>query len=232
MKDFLTKNFKYVIIFLIALAAVIYFVLKEKQVARISANLTKLQLSYELLRQDRDVLKRQGDSLQAENKKIQQQKDSINKVQQYEKLQLAFLIQKHKKQIDSLLNVPNDTIYVRLQPIYPRPAQEPLQYPFSGTQIRGIYSTALSYPRLQNEYGLQTTQLNTCNDLNKKFQESENNYKAQIVNLNKSIVDCDKQVGVKDQELKLTQKQLKARTFWSWVEKGAIIAVGAYAIIK
>jgi hypothetical protein len=230
--DFLTKNIKTITIVLLVIIFLVYGISRERRIARISAELATLKVIDDEIKKDRDSLNIQNKLLVIENKGIKHKIDSLKELLNRETIQLAIVIKKHKKEIDSLLNVPNDTIYVRLQPIYPNPAQEPLKYPFSGTQIRQIYTTAINYPMLQNEYGLQTGQLNTCFELNKKYEDSESNLWSQIDNLNKNISYADQQINNRDQQLKLTQKQLKRKTFWNWTFKGAAVAIGVYAILK
>jgi hypothetical protein len=230
--DFLKKH----ILLGIALLALIVFILLatklERQFIKTSADLVALQIADQALQRNRDSLQVYNIRLREENKRIQHEKDSIKILQSRQKAYLAYVIKKHKQEIDSLLNVPNDTVYVRLQPIYPNPEEEPLIYPFSGTQIRQIYSTALSYPRLQKEYYLQGNILIGCGELNKKYEASETNYKVQIENMNKNIVACDQQLGIRDQELGITQKQLRQKTFWGWVFKGTTIIFGTIAVLK
>jgi hypothetical protein len=110
--------------------------------------------------------------------------------------------------------------------------EEPLIYPFAGGQVRQIYATAVSYPRIQKEYTLQTSLLQSCNNLNKSYLDSEKNYKAQVDNLTKNIAMCDNQLVNKDQQLKNTQKQLNRKSFWNWVYKAAGIALAGVVIFK
>lgn len=230
--DFLKKHILLCIAFLALVVFIILATILERQVIKTSADLVALQIADQALQKNRDSLQVYNIRLREENKRIQHEKDSIKILQSRQKVYLAYIIKKHKQEIDSLLNVPNDTVYVRLQPIYPSPAEEPLIYPFSGSQIRQIYSTALSYPRLQKEYYEQGNILISCGDLNKKYEASESNYKAQIENMDKNIVACDQQLGIRDQELGITQKQLRQKTFWGWFFKGTTIIFGTIAVLK
>lgn len=232
--DFLKANKWYIAAILAIIIIIIYVVYRERVIADYATRYTKDQTIIAGLQQDRDDYKLENEALKKENQKIQHDKDSISIAKDKQERQLRALIAKHKHEIDSLLSVtiPNDSVYALLQPFYPNPDSEPLEYPFAGSQIRSIYYTTISYPRLKSEYSLQTLLLGSCNALNKKYQDSELNYKAQIDNMTKNIAACDKQLGLKDDQLKITSRKLKNRTFWSWVEKGAIIAIGGYAILK
>lgn len=230
--DYLKRN----ILLIIALVALIVFVIIATNLAKkllvTSSDLVALRIADDALRVNRDSLQVQNIRLRETNKLIQHEKDSIKRLQDQQKSYLAYVIKKHKEEVDSLLSIPNDTVYVRLQPIYPSPAEEPLVYPFSGSQIRQIYSTAVSYPRLQQEYLLQGNILISCGELNMKYEASENNLKAQIENLDQNIAACDEQLGIRDKEIEITQKQLKQKTFWSWVFKGTTIIFGTIAALK
>jgi cell division protein FtsL len=230
--DFLKNNKMLLLLIAVTIIAIISMSIGIKTIQKRAADLAKLQVQNEMIQADRDNLAAENTKLKLEAFQIQKEKDSIIIAKSKQEAYYKAIIKKHEKEIDSLLNVPNDTIYVRLQPIYPNLDQEPLAYPFSGGQIRQIYSVALSFPRLQDEYKLQTIILNTCNTLNKEYQVSEGNYKQQIDNLNKNIAACDNQVIIKDKELKLTQKQVKRKSFWNNVYKGGIIVLGTLAVLK
>jgi len=230
--DFLKKNAKYFSILLITIVVIGYVVIREFRIITMTEEKLKLELRIDELQGQRQALVDENSLLIKEKEKIAREKDSIILIQEKQRKELEQLKIKHKKEIDSLLNIPDDTVYVRLQPIFPNYDNQPLIYPFSGNQIRQIYNTALSYPMLEKEYGLQSNLLLTCNNLNKKFEASEANYKAQVDNLNKQISNCDQQAGLKDSQLKITQKQLNRKTFWNWTQKGLIVAIGTIAIIK
>lgn len=174
------------------------------------------------------ILIQERDLQIAENNKLKAQEDSIKKEKDKQAAYYEYVIRKNKQKIDSLMNIPDDTVFIRLQPIFPNTAQEPLKYPFSGSQIRQVYSMALSYPALKQEYGLQTTMLNTCDLLNKKYEQTELNYIAQINNLGSQVGIANTQLGEKDKQIKITEKQLNRKTFWNWTQKWVIVA----AVIK
>lgn len=230
--EFLKKNAKYLIILLVAIAVIVYSVIRESRIITMTEEKVKLELRIDELQNQRQALVDENEALIQEKEKISREKDFILLIKEQQEKELEKIKIKHKKEIDSLLNIPDDTVYVRLQPIYPNYDNNPLKYPFSGSQIRQIYTTAISYPMLQKEYSLQSTLLTTCNTLNKTYEASEANYKAQVDNLNKQISNCDQQIGLKDSQLKITQRQLNKKTFWNWTQKGLIVVITTIAIFK
>lgn len=232
--DFVKKNLLYFILLLIVAVVIFYGISRERAIIRLASELAKKDFMFDELQKDRDSYKAEAEKLKKGYDGIVKERDSVLAVKVVKEKELEYVKKKHRRQIDSLLNknISNDTVYLRLQPIYPIPGYEPLLYPFSGSQIRQIYSTAVSYPRLQVEYELQSGLLNTYNDLNKKYQLSEKNLLKQVENLNNSLKTCDEQITIRSEQLKLKQKQLKRKKFWNWTYKGAVIVIGGYAILK
>jgi hypothetical protein len=130
---------------------------------------------------------------------------------------LDVLIQKHKREIDSLTNIPADTVYKRLQVIYPNFDGSDLRFPFSESQIKPIYNTALSYPMLTKEYSLQGKTLNTCLDLNKNYENGILNLNSQVSNLQENIKKADEQIGSYKGKVDIMGRQLSKKTFWNRV---------------
>lgn len=230
--NFLKKNWKYILGLLVVILIIGYTVIRELRIVAVAEEKLKLELRINELETQRDQIIAENSNLIKENKQITHEKDSIIVMKDRLEKDMQVLKKKHKHQIDSLLNIPDDTVFVRLQPIFPNYDGDPLKYPFSGSQIRQIYTTAISYPMIQQEYGLQAKQLLTCNSLNKKYEESEVNYKAQVENLNKQIGNCDTQLGIKDTQIKKSQKQLNRKTFWNWTQKGGLVIIATLFILK
>jgi hypothetical protein len=230
--DFIKAHLPYFIMAIMIILLIVYFVLSVRHISNLAAEYAKLETTNEAITKDRQFLEKENTKLQKEKKIIQHAQDSIIAVQGKQAIQLAQMIKKHKHEIDSLtsLTIPEDSIYKRLQPIYPNYDNDPLNYSFGGCQIRDIYSTAVEYPRIKKEYGLQTNLLQTCNNLNGKYRDSENNYQAQIGNLNKNIADANQQYGIINDQLKLKQKELNHKNFWNWTYKGGLIALAAKII--
>jgi hypothetical protein len=232
--DFLKKNIKSALIVIGAIVLLIWLGILVGRLKSMAAKMSSLTTSDQIITRDRDSLLAENIRLKAIQSIIKHEKDSIIVIKEQKEAQLQALIRKHHREIDSLVNplVPNDSVFARLQPIYPNVDHEPLNYPFAGTQVRQIYSVAVSYPRIQKEYTLQTSVLQSCNALNTKFRDSELNYQKQIDNLTKNISACDQLVKNKDQEVKLTKKQLGQKTFWNWTYKAAALVLAGFVILK
>ena len=230
--DFIKKNWSIVAIVCLIIGFMIYASSREKQIANDAAEKARLRQQVANEYAKRTQIQLENIVLEAERDKLKEQRDSVKAAQDKQQAYYEAEIRRHKAEIDSLMNIPNDTIFVRLQPIFPNFDQGPLLYPFSGSQIRQIYHTAISYPRLQKENDLQKDLLATCINLNNEYEKSEENFNAIIDNLNKNIESCDKQLSLKDDELKITERQLSRKNFWNWTQKGIIAAAVTFIILK
>ncbi|MDD5565037.1 MAG: hypothetical protein PHQ91_15095 [Thermoanaerobaculaceae bacterium] len=232
--DFLKKNWFTLTLILAVILLVIFYTIGQKAKTKLIAGNAVLSAQNVMIQAGRDSLSAENKKLKSENVVIQHEKDSISLAKRKAEVQLAQMIRIHKREIDSLTNkdVPNDSLYGRLQPIYPNIDEEPLIFPFAGGQVRQIYATAISYPRIQKEYTLQTSILQGCNALNGRFAESEKNYQKQVDNLTKNIAAADEMIGNKDKQIKNTQKQLNRKTFWNWTYKAAAAALAAILIFR
>lgn len=232
LKEFVQKNLANII-----LAAIIFVLLlllsnRQAQVIKKASELASLQTQFQGLWGEREGLKLEIEDLSLKNEKLLKNIDSLGAVQEEEKKLLAETIQRHEREIDSLLDVPDDTVYVRLQPIYQNINQEPKVYPFSGTQIRQIYFTAVSYPRLVTEYSAQTKILEDCGALNEQHELAEKNYSEQVALLRADIEKCDEQIAIKESQLSIKEKQAKNKDLWNWIYKGLVVALGVCAVTK
>lgn len=184
------------------------------------ANNARIDLEYRLkkLRIDYSAIGKANDSLKLSLKKSQRE--------------LSELIKTHAKEIEELLKVPNDTIFVRLQPLYPNYDNTLLQYPFSGSQIRGIYSTAISFDRVKQEYSLQTKSLNSCLTLNDGFEKGITNLNLQVTNLQDNVNNCDLQIKNYDRQITTLNKQVTKKTFWNRTLVGGIAVAVLVVVLK
>jgi len=219
------KNIKYFIMFFVAVLLVSVIGIKQCQVKHLTEKINSLEVTNFGLNQDRQTLELLLKGLQNEYDKIENSNDSLKGVLAKYQLELILLKKKHQKEIDSLLNVniPNDTVYNRLGLIYPNFDGTILEYPFSGSQIRKIYSTAISYPMIQQEYTLQGKSLNTCLILNKGYETGIVNLNSQIVNLQDNINKADLQIKNYDKEVGILKRQISRKGFWN---KAMIVATG------
>ena len=230
--EFIKKHLQTVLIIILCILLVSIYSIKQNQVARFAAKVATLQADYDAMNNDRKQLEIERDKLILEGLKQQRRIDSISNVLTVKKKELSDLIKQHAQEIAELTNVPPDTVYLRLTDIYPNYDTEPLKYPFAASQITQIYSTALSYPRLQQEYSLQTNILSSCNDLNVKYKESESMLKAQIDNCLKDVGIANSQIDNRNTVIDSYIKKDKRSSFW---KKTLSIAGGVgwlIAIIK
>jgi len=230
----LKKNKQYVILAALILFAIVWISIREAVIKIQQKKIDRLEFDNFALNRQRMELSAKFKDLQADYEKLFAKNDSMKTALAGKQKELSDLIKKHQAEIDSLtnINIPPDTIYKRLGLLYPNFDASPLEYPFSGSQIKPMYRTAVSYPLLSQEYTLQEKTLNTCVDLNKGYEKSEINLKAQISNLQTNIGLCDKQVGNYEAEVKLLKKKVKNRGFWSKVTFTTTLIATGVAILK
>ena len=211
------KNIKYFVIFFVAVLLVSIIGIKQCQVINLTKKINTLEVTNFRLDQDRITLEFQLKGLQNEYNTISNKNDSLKGILTKYQLELILLKKKHQKEIDSLLNVniPNDSIYNRLGVIYPNFDGSILEYPFSGSQIRSIYSTTIYYPMLQQEYTLQGKSLNVCLGLNKGYETGILNLNSQIVNLQSNVDKADLQIENYNKEVVILKKQINRKGFWN-----------------
>lgn len=230
IKDWLKKNYIFLLLVACIIGFVVYTGIRESFIVSQTKKMDKLVFENSTLTLDRQFLEQKIKRLQLQNGSIEKRNDSLKAVLSASKKQLAQMQEQHKKEIDSLLNVPNDTIFVRLQPLYPNYDTSPLIYPFSGSQIRQIYTTAISYPLLTQEFQLQGKALNVCTELNTGYESSISNLKGQVSLLEQDVSKCDEQVGnYKKQVIQLNKQvdrgKFLKRTFLTTTGIAALIAI-------
>ncbi len=230
--EWLKKNKKYIILAVISITIGIWIASREmlivKQTQKIDAlkfenvrlELANIDLDFKLSR-----LHLRYDSIKRTN-------DSLKIVLGKKQKELIALIAKHKKEIDSLTNIPPDTVYKRIGELYPNFDNSPLLYPFSASQIVPIYNTIVSYPRLLEEYSLQGSSLKTCNDLNTGYESGIVNLTSQIGNLQNQIGNYNSQIANYKKEIVITNKKVSRRGFWNrFLSTTTAIAIGV-AVLK
>ena len=229
---FLKKNIKYVLFIGSIILVILWFSFKQGQIKRLTEKINTLEMSNFALNNDRIGLEFQLKKLQLDYSAINNSNDSLKKLlSQYQK-ELRDLIKSHAQELAELSKVPDDTAFKRLQPIYPNYDNGPLKYPFSGSQIRGIYSGVTSYNMIKQEYTLQTKSLSTCLGLNAGYESGILNLNKQIVNLQSNVDKADLQMKNYNKERIVLNRQIDKKAFWNKVLSGGFAAAAIVAIFK
>jgi hypothetical protein len=230
--DWIKAHRAHVIYILLILIAIGWISLREVKIVRQTRKMDKLTFENATIARDRIFLEQELKKLKLDSEKIKSSNDSMKVVLAWYRRQLSDMERKHKKEIDSLLNIPDDTVYVRLQPIYPNFDTSPLLYPFSGSQIRQIYTTAISFPMLSQEHILQGKTLKTCLNLNTGYEKGISNLNSQIANLESNIKKCDEQVGNYKSQVVILQKQVGRQKFWQRISFTTAGIAVLFAVLK
>jgi hypothetical protein len=230
--DFIKNHKGALLVVLLVLAFAAWVWIREARIARDAKIITTLTLRNDALQNDRNALMKAFTDSQAVYRVIQHRNDSMKVLLAIYRREMMVMERQHQHEIDSLMSVPNDMVYVRLQPIYPNLDQTPLKYPFSGSQIRQIYSTAISYPRLQEQFTLETKALSTCTDLNKGYEAGISNLKFQVGNLETNIKKADDMIGNYKTEVVDLTKKVNRGKFWTRLLAAASGVLTVVAILK
>jgi hypothetical protein len=213
--ELLKKYWKYTVLIIVILLLSVRSCVRDAVIKNQTEKITTLEMANFAISNDRNKLEIVFNQLKMDFNLISQRNDSLNLVLKKYQAELINLKKEHAKEIEELLKIPNDTIYVRLQPLYPNYDNTLLQYPFSGSQIRQIYSGAISYGQVQQEYVLQGKSLNACLTLNSGYEIGITNLNKQVINLQENIGKADQQIVNYTKEVSLLNKQVKRKSFWN-----------------
>jgi type II secretory pathway pseudopilin PulG len=150
---------------ILILSVVILLIFQQQRNTRLFGELNILNNVISSLQKERDLLKITGDSLTNEIANVKKTTDSLQTDLNKALKTIAILRIENERIKDSLLNVPNDSIYSRMQAIATNVQNKPLVYPFSGPQIRFYYSTYID--NIGNVKLLKSAEnaLNLCTEL-------------------------------------------------------------------
>lgn len=230
--NFLKSNLKYVILIGAIITLLLLNAIKKATIKRQIEKINSIEMSNFALNNDRSVLEAQINLLKLDFASISFKNDSLKVVlKKYQKELIELGIQ-HKKELEALLKIPNDTIYVRLQPIFPTYGDNILKYPFSGSQVRQIYSTAISFNMVKQEYSVLDKSFKSCLVLNNGFELGIANLNKQVTNLQDNIGKADSQIKNYDKEVTLLNRKINRQSFWQKVSIGAVAVAVGIVILK
>lgn len=215
LKSWLKKNKNYLILSGIIILLVSWIAIREKTIVRQSERIEAL--NYDVFQKEiqRMKLDLRLKALQIGYDSISESRDSLKIVLDRKDRQLLALREKHKHLLDSISNIPPDSVYKNLGDMFPNTNNMPLLYPFSSSQIVPIYRTAISYSILNREYEVQGEVLNACKILNMNYESGEENLNTQIRNLKAQIGLADGQIADYEKEVKLLNRRVSKHGFWN-----------------
>lgn len=228
---FLKANIKYVILIAIILFAGVWSCSRERIIVNQAKKLTELTTINAGLATDRTVLELKLIVLQDQYIIIAGKNDSMKLVLAKYQLELVNLKKQHAKEIEVLLNVPADTVYLRLNVLFPNYDSGEQRFRFAESQIKPIYSNVLQYPMLQAEYSLQGKSLNACLGLNSGYESGIKNLNSQISNLQDNIGKADLQIGNYKKSIIILNRQVGRKQFWNralWVATSVATGIAIF----
>jgi len=215
IKQWCKKNWKYLLLVALVIVLISWISIRETVIKRQTREIAELEFANTALEHQRSTLEIRLKILQSNYDSIEHSNDSMKLVLNQKEKELKEMRKRHEAIIDSLMKIPDDTIFTRLQYIYPNFNNTPLKYPFSGSQIRQVYNTALRLPMLEQEYNLQGKSLVTCKNLNTGYEKGIVNLENQIGNLQNNIKLADDQIGNYKKEVDILNNRIKKKGFWT-----------------
>jgi hypothetical protein len=209
------KYWKYFVLTGIILLCIIWFSIRERAITNQAKKIAELEYANFQLSTDRIYLENELKVLKSQFKEITILNDSLKMVLGKKQKELKDLIKAHEKEIAELTNIPSDTIFVRLGLLYPNYDGDLLRFPFSASQIKPMYHTAVLYSMVRDEYVLQGESLGTCLNLNLGYESGILNLTDQVKNLELGITKCDSQVGNYKKEVEILNKKIRNKGFWN-----------------
>lgn len=216
------------IILILAVVILVAIVFRQSKTAQLVED--RSTFVQDSLRNERVLLNDSLIILTNELDSVRKSNDSIQIAFDKSKSDNKKLAAENRKLKDSLLNIPNDSIYSVMQDI--KPAENRKEYGFDGPQIRFWYSSYIDGHI--NYASLKSTEnaLNLCDNLVSGLRTENNLLTSQNGNISKQLILADMQVGLyQNKTVSLQQSNKKLNTekrIWQVVSG----IFGIVAIIK
>ncbi len=232
IKEWIKKHYSYVILFFIVVAAIFYVSITQAVIKHQAKKIAELETENQFIGKERTDLKAQLQILQGEYNKIQLSNDSLKAELAKQKKALSDLIEEHQHVLDSISQIPPDTVYKNLNVIYPNFDGSDQRFPFSASQIIPMYRTAIELPLIKDEYALQGKSLQTCMNLTSGYESAISNLQSQVGNLQNNVKLADDQINNYKREIVIVNNRLAKKGFWIRIWQVAAITSAGIAILK
>jgi hypothetical protein len=187
---------------------------------------TELETKFILLDKEKTDLQLKLAEKQVQNSILDGQKKAIESQLAQYRADTQKQIEAFKKTITGLSSIPSDTIYLDLFSMWPV-YDGILKYRFAENQIRGMWLNVLERNQFESLYSKTDKSLIKCTELNVQNDKIIVNLKDQNENLKGQVDISDLQLGNLQDNLKLTERELKRKKFWNFILKGSTVAGGA-----
>ena len=215
---------------ILILSVVILLIFQQQRNTRLFDELNIRINQIDSLQNERDSLKKTYKILTNELDSVKKTTDSLQTAFDKSKISNEILRRENKKLKDSLLNIPNDSIYIVMQDI--KPAENRKEYGFDGPQIRFWYESYIDSHLNYVAFKSAEMSLNLCDGLVSGLRTENNLLTSQNGNISKQLILADLQVGLyqnKTLSLQRDNKKLNnQKKIWQVVSG----IVGIIAIIK
>jgi len=215
--------------------ALFLLVLSLSVIARMKENAAN-RLESEQLLAERNEFKKERDLLADSLRILREEKKNLLAVNQHREAEYKGLAQRllrvqhdFNRIIDSLQNIPEDLAYCELHHIYP--TSEPLRFPFSGDQVKNIFTDITTLPLVEYQLGLQSEMLKKCNQVTSGKADIIANLEQQTKLLTENGRVADSQIALLQHQVIISNKTSREKGFWNKVYKGIITGETIYIFI-
>ena len=202
-------------ILIIGMVAILFLVISlflwitNRKLIKTTKEKTELDMNYQALKMQKNEIDISLDLKQKENIRLRYEKDSIITILNNLKKKNSKLIQDYNQQIELIKNIPADSSYKAIISRYLTFGNEPLDFPFAASQVKGIHEDIVEnqYLRasLDNANG-RILQYEDLNDTNEMLLGNLQDQNKELINKN---ILSEKQVqNLKDQK-DIIEKQVK-----------------------
>jgi len=180
---------------------------QQRNTRQLNGELNILNIQIDSLQSERDSLKETYKILTNELDSVKKTTDSLQTAFDKSKTSNEILRRENKKLKDSLLNIPNDSIYIVMQDI--KPAENRKEYGFDGPQIRFWYESYIDSHINYVAFKSAEMSLNLCDGLVSGLRTENNLLTSQNGNISKQLILADLQVGLYQNKTLSLQKSNK-----------------------
>jgi hypothetical protein len=208
-----------IVLFLIASA---FSGIKIWQAKKNAAEKARLETLYDVLQKERAGLQLSLGKLKYNNTVLTGEKAQAQLDLAEYKAAIAKKIKDYEAQIAGLKELPADTVYQLIFDRYPT-LDGVLKYRFAENQIRNIHVGLVERDQYFDLYANTDLALKKCGVLNTKNDAIINNLGSQNENLTGQNDVLQQQIGIKTDELKLSNKLLNKQKRKAFVYKGTTV---------
>jgi hypothetical protein len=211
-----------IVVFALFLLASAFGGLKAWQMKKMAAEKARLETGYDLLQKEKIGLQLDNVKLKSEAIILKTQKSQAEKKLADKEAEIAKQKKQYEEEIAGLKEIPTDSLYQKVFDKF-QTFDGVLKYRFADNQVRNIYLGLLEKDHYYNLYGATGIALLDCKALNVQNDKIITNLGSQNENLLGQNNVLQQQIGIKESELKLSNKLLNRQKVKGFVFKSTTV---------